>query len=372
MRIAISGASGIGKTRLAKKLAKQLHAPFIPDVIDEVLHEHGYRDWADGPSKKEERTIRLEALNRKIRLEKKTRVWVSDKSVVDYFAYWLTLAGKTASPKEKATFERLVRSHVDCYDRVILPLFGKYPVEHRVRRNTDPNHRLRIHSAVLHLYDLLQIPHESYDFKFEASGNSVVEELGLNRTGRRRIGLFLGTFDPFHLGHARVVAQALRFCDEVWIQPHPNVSQGRRHSPLKHRIAMIALAMSGNARVRVHVPSSRIQMKWYREKSVQEITKRFSTNEILVVMGSDKLAHPAYIKGPLLKRPHIILQRGALTRQQSTIIKRLKKKTIVQGAPSISGTLIRQSGKRAFTMVGLDPMVAKYIRKHNLYVQQNP
>ena len=73
--------------------------------------------------------------------------------------------------------------------------------------------------------------------------------------GRRRRGLFGGTFDPPHLGHLSVagdVAEALDLSEVVWmpaaVPPH-KVSEEVTPAPV--RLAMVQAAVSGDPRFRV-------------------------------------------------------------------------------------------------------------------------
>jgi nicotinate-nucleotide adenylyltransferase len=74
-------------------------------------------------------------------------------------------------------------------------------------------------------------------------------------SGRRRIALYGGTFDPVHVGHAAVARSLLLLfaLDEVlfipaFIAPH---KRERRVSPVLDRYAMLALATQGEERFRI-------------------------------------------------------------------------------------------------------------------------
>lgn len=74
-------------------------------------------------------------------------------------------------------------------------------------------------------------------------------------TGRRRIALYGGTFDPVHVGHTAVARSLLLLfgLDEVlfvpaFVAPH---KRDRRVTPALDRYAMLALATQGEERFRV-------------------------------------------------------------------------------------------------------------------------
>lgn len=62
-------------------------------------------------------------------------------------------------------------------------------------------------------------------------------------TMRKLIGLYVGSFDPFHYGHLEVVTEMLKYVDIIKILPNvPNKHKPTR-SDLNHRIAMINLTL---------------------------------------------------------------------------------------------------------------------------------
>ncbi len=66
-----------------------------------------------------------------------------------------------------------------------------------------------------------------------------------------QIGLLGGTFDPIHIGHLRLAEEAREQLglDRVLFlpAPHPWRKAGRPVTPVEHRLAMVRLAIAGNA-----------------------------------------------------------------------------------------------------------------------------
>ena len=111
-------------------------------------------------------------------------------------------------------------------------------------------------------------------------------------SGRKRIALYGGTFDPVHLGHlavARKVSQIFEL-DELlfvpaWIAPH---KQAREVTPALHRYAMLALATQGDS----HLLISRVELESPARSYTVETLARFETKlgseaELFFVMGAD-------------------------------------------------------------------------------------
>ena len=89
MRIGISGAAGTGKTTLAKALAEHLDVTYIGDPTLTALEERGRTSWRGINDSVERRNIRLRCFAIKIREEKEAIGFASDKTVVDFLAYWV-------------------------------------------------------------------------------------------------------------------------------------------------------------------------------------------------------------------------------------------------------------------------------------------
>lgn len=66
----------------------------------------------------------------------------------------------------------------------------------------------------------------------------------------QRIGIFGGTFDPPHLGHLILAAEAhyrLELDRLLWVlTPHPPHKVGRQVTPLEDRLAMVEAAIAGD------------------------------------------------------------------------------------------------------------------------------
>lgn len=111
-------------------------------------------------------------------------------------------------------------------------------------------------------------------------------------SGKKRIALYGGTFDPVHLGHlavARTISQIFEI-DELlfvpaWIAPH---KRSREVTPALHRYAMLVLATQNDARLRI----SRFELEAPGRNYTVETLAHFEAKlgnsaELFFVMGSD-------------------------------------------------------------------------------------
>lgn len=122
-----------------------------------------------------------------------------------------------------------------------------------------------------------------------------------------RIGIFGGTFDPPHIGHLVLAADAL---DQLhldlllWVlTPVPPHKQGNPISPLEQRLELVQAAIGGEARFCI----SRVEMDrpgpHYAVDSVRLLREQYPTAELIYLIGGDSLRDL-----PIWYRPQEFLQ----------------------------------------------------------------
>lgn len=108
-----------------------------------------------------------------------------------------------------------------------------------------------------------------------------------------RIGIFGGTFDPPHLGHLILAAEAqvqLGLEKVLWVlTPHPPHKQGQAITPLQHRLDMVLAAIGDNpsfelSRIEIDRPAPH-----YAVDTVRLIRKSYPDDEVVYLMGGDSL-----------------------------------------------------------------------------------
>ena len=379
-KIAISGSAGIGKTALCKKLAFKLNYPIISDKIDVVLKQYGYISWKEVHNPTKIIKVRLEALNKKIKAEKNTPCFISDKSVIDYFAYWIINSTHSATQKERTNFLDMVIDHIKCYELILLLPYGRIPLKDKRKRNISSKHQLKIHSKITYLLNKFKLPFIPYDPYQENTTSLDICFTDIKKrllfTTNRNIGLFIGTFDPITLGHTCVAQKAMEIFDEIWFCPNPyNRYSKRHHQPLMHRINMIRIVIENVSSFKTYVrkinPYATNQGNKARSILLQEISTIYPKFKFSIIMGSDKLTSNAYnFPDSIIKETqHIIFRRPGYILLLSNIPK-LNSFIIHDEVSGISSSFVKQKLKfKKYNITGLlDHRVIYYIKNHNLYL----
>ena len=165
MRIGIVGAAGTGKTTLAKALADHLGSEYLPDTVIGVLRELGRDSWRGVSDVKQRRRVREDALRRKIAAEAEHAAFVSDKTVVDYLAYWLQNQSEHEDAATNTRFVADCRAAAARYDLLVYLPYREV-VEYAVGRSTDATHNLKVAAHKRGLITLLNLPAVDADYTF--------------------------------------------------------------------------------------------------------------------------------------------------------------------------------------------------------------
>ncbi len=111
-------------------------------------------------------------------------------------------------------------------------------------------------------------------------------------SGKKRIALYGGTFDPVHRGHlavARTIAQLFEI-DELlfvpaWLAPHKRT---RDVTPALHRYGMLALATQQDARLRISSFELEAPDRSYTVETLAHFESELGTDaELFFLMGAD-------------------------------------------------------------------------------------
>ncbi len=165
MRIGLVGSAGTGKTTLAKALSGYLNVPYVRDYVLDVLRDHGRDSWRGVLDMKERRTIREDALRRKTVAEAEHDSFVSDKTAIDYLAYWLQNQSEHVDRQGNLEFLEKCKTAAQRYD-VLVFLPYREQVDYAVGRNQDPVHNLKVAAHKRGLLALLGLPHVEAPYEF--------------------------------------------------------------------------------------------------------------------------------------------------------------------------------------------------------------
>jgi nicotinate-nucleotide adenylyltransferase len=198
---------------------------------------------------------------------------------------------------------------------------------------------------------------------------------------KKRIGIFGGTFDPPHIGHLILAAEARDQLDldcTIWIlTPEPPHKQGKEISSLSHRLNMVELAIAEDegfslSRVDIDRPGPH-----YAVDTAHILRGSFVDKELIYLMGGDSLEDlPHWYKAKeflsvmdgigVMRRPGDDIDISELF----SALPGLKEKLNFVTAPllEISAEQIRRraSQKRAFRYYLL-PRIYDYICDNNIY-----
>lgn len=195
------------------------------------------------------------------------------------------------------------------------------------------------------------------------------------------IGIFGGTFDPPHLGHLILAAEAyaqLGLDRLLWVlTPDPPHKQGQFLTPLKHRLAMVRLAIDGDPQFKLSSVDIDRPGPQFVVDTVKIIAEQNPGAILVYLMGGDSLRDLPLWHRPadfvaacnligVMRRPGDAINLPSLENKFPGLTAKLR---LVE-APllDIAAHEIRAriAGGRPFRYFLL-PGVYAYITRHNLY-----
>jgi nicotinate-nucleotide adenylyltransferase len=190
----------------------------------------------------------------------------------------------------------------------------------------------------------------------------------------RRVGIFGGTFDPVHNAHVALAHAALGALqlDEVrWIPTGESWHKDRAATPAEHRVAMVLLAMPGEARFTM----SRIEIERagpsYTLDTVRALAAAEPATEWVLLIGADQYAalHTWRDWRTLLGLVTLaVANRPGAERAPHPDVQAHPHRAVPLPMLDISSTQIRLLVNRGADISQLvPPQVARYIETHRLY-----
>jgi nicotinate-nucleotide adenylyltransferase len=197
-----------------------------------------------------------------------------------------------------------------------------------------------------------------------------------------RIGIFGGTFDPPHLGHLILAAEAadqVQLNKVLWVlTPDPPHKQGSVISPVLHRLAMTQLMVDCCGQFELSDIEFKRPGPHYALDTVNALHQLYPGDELYYIIGGDSLRDLPTWHQPMdfirACDKIVVMQRPGSTPDMTALYQNypdLKTRLIFLDVPQveISAVNIRQRVKqeRAFWHF-VTPAVNKYIKDNNLYL----
>ena len=224
-------------------------------------------------------------------------------------------------------------------------------------------------------------------------------------SGKKRIALYGGTFDPVHRGHlavARTVSQIFEI-DELLFVPASLAPHKRAHdvTPALHRYAMLALATQQDARLRISSFELESPARGYTVETLTHFESELGNDaELFFLMGADSWSEIQTWREwqrLLMMANHIVVTRPGYELELAGMPPEVRERIRdTRMTPETAGRRIAGQGKRIFftdavqleisateirraarqeqfeRLVELVPKsVADYITKYELYRETN-
>lgn len=208
-------------------------------------------------------------------------------------------------------------------------------------------------------------------------------------TSGERIGIFTGTFDPPHIGHAQLLHAAAQegSLDKVIVVPNFDAPHKPNATKIDHRMMMTYLAFADFDHIEVlSMQEFKLLQQLTRDKGPNELYKHFlrtlpKESQIFQISGSDivnryrKKVAAFEISDNRLQI--LLMERAGDEPLDLEFLGRYKQKyTVLQHhAVEMSSSGLRKTiSKKQFmfnTIPGISPLVMNYILRHQLY-SENP
>lgn len=202
---------------------------------------------------------------------------------------------------------------------------------------------------------------------------------------RRRLGIFGGTFDPPHLGHLILAAEALdqlRLDQVLWVlTPQPPHKLGEPHTPLHLRAALVYAAIGDNPAFVLSTVEMERPGPHYTVDTLRILRGRYPDDALVFLVGADSL-----MSLPTWRQPEEILRQvdeiGVMRRPGETLqidalearLPGLRAKVREMRAPLLeiaSREIRRRVAEGRPYRYYLPTAVAWLVEKWGLYVYEN-
>ena len=109
----------------------------------------------------------------------------------------------------------------------------------------------------------------------------------------KEVGLFFGTFNPFHNGHLFMADYCLNQCDfnEVWlvISPQNPLKKNLEILDIYERIKIIEKSISNKNKIKICVDELKLPKPNYTISTLRFLKKIYPKNKFKIILGEDNL-----------------------------------------------------------------------------------
>ena len=109
----------------------------------------------------------------------------------------------------------------------------------------------------------------------------------------KEVGLFFGTFNPFHNGHLFMANYFLNECifDEIWlvISPQNPLKKNLDILNIYERIKIIEKSISNKKKIKICLDELKLPKPNYTISTLQFFKKTYSKNKFKIILGEDNL-----------------------------------------------------------------------------------
>ena len=181
-----------------------------------------------------------------------------------------------------------------------------------------------------------------------------------------RIGIYIGSFNPPHLGHKQVIEYLIinHYVDEILLVPTTNYWNKQNLIDLRHRINMLKFYETDSIKV-----DKEHNHYTYTYELLNALKDDYPMDELYLIIGADNIVRFNEWKNveELLKYQIIVIKRGDIDIESYIEKYHFNKENFIitndYQALNISSTEIRKN----LTSEYLDAKVYCYIKRNNLY-----
>jgi len=164
LRIAISGAVGVGKTTLANALSKKLQLPLMQENFTEIVQAFNLGGLSKNNNLSQEillencRQACLHWLHDRLQLQEKNEDFVQDRCAIDILQRWLLFNLSGQNNAATSRFIKHCQDSLACLDWVIIPPFNlstELENENRLMRNSSLSILFRGQGLIIGLAHML-------------------------------------------------------------------------------------------------------------------------------------------------------------------------------------------------------------------------